>query len=71
MKELDVILSAYLEQHYPDANDEQRRQFHMLLEMQDPELYNLLLGRSREPEPQLEPMVEFLRGMVSRSRQGS
>ncbi len=71
MKELDVVMSTYLESYYADASDEQRRQFEALLEMQDPELYNLLLGRSSAPDPALDPMVEFLRGMSARkNREG-
>lgn len=68
MKELDVVMSTYLESYYADASAEQQRGFKKLLEMQDPELYNLLLGRERVQDPALEPLIEFLRGMSGRKK---
>ncbi len=62
MKELDVVLGAYLEHHYRTANAEDRRLFRALLEMPDPELYALLLGRDAAATPELEGFVERLRG---------
>ncbi len=70
MKELDVVMSRYLETYYADASAEQQRHFKTLLEMQDPELYNLLLGRNEAPDPALEPLIEFLRGMSGRDNHG-
>ena len=45
MKELDVIMSGYLENHYMKATDAEKNGFKALLEMPDPDLYALLLGR--------------------------
>ena len=70
MKELDVLMSAYLESYYAGASADDQRHFKTLLEMQDPELYNLLLGRRDAPDPALEPLVEFLRGMSRRDNHG-
>ncbi len=66
MKELDVVMSGYLEQYYPTASSEEQTLFRTLLDMQDPELYGLLLGRSVTDDPKLESFVEFLRGMSGR-----
>ena len=70
MKELDVVMSTYLESYYADASAEQQHGFQKLLEMQDPELYNLLLGRADVQDPALEPLIEFLRGMSGRENHG-
>ena len=51
MKELDVILSRYLEQEYPDASAVEQERFRRLLEIPDPDLYSLLLGRSTVDDP--------------------
>jgi antitoxin CptB len=67
MKELDVVMSGYLEQYYESDSRENREYFKSLLEMPDPELYRLLLGRSEAEDPGIGRFVEFLRGM---SRQG-
>ena len=45
MKELDVVLTRFYETHYQQADQATRNAFHRLLEMQDPDLYALLLGR--------------------------
>ncbi len=70
MKELDVVMSRYLEQYYATADSEQRRQFEKLLTLPDPELYSLLLGRSETQDPEQRRMLEFLRGMSGRDQQG-
>lgn len=64
MKELDVLLSTYLEQYYPRAGDDDRKQFKNLLEWPDPELYALLLGRKDEPDPEVEAFAQKLREIV-------
>ena len=70
MKELDVIMSTYLERHYTAAGSDEKAQFESLLEMQDPELYNLRLGRIDAPDPALEPLLELLRGMSAQDKKG-
>lgn len=66
MKELDVVLGSYLEQHYAAAGSEEQAAFRALLEMPDPDLYGLLLGRSGIDNPELEHMIARLRGMSAR-----
>jgi len=60
-------MGGYLEQYYPSASSKDQALFRDLLDMQDPELYGLLLGRSAIDNPELERFVKFLRGM-SKSR---
>ncbi len=67
MKELDVVLSGYLEQNYATASPEDQALFRRLLEMPDPDLYGMLLGRSTIDDPGLERLIEFLRGMSARN----
>jgi antitoxin CptB len=45
MKELDVVLTRYLEHDYPGAGAVERKAFEDLLELQDPDLYSYLIGR--------------------------
>ena len=64
MKELDLVMSRYLEQCYRGASDLQRKQFKVLLDMPDPELYDLLLGRSSvAPDTELAQFIQLLRDM--------
>ena len=50
MKELDVVLTRYLEVDYPLAPASERLAFENLLELQDPDLYYYLVGRTALPE---------------------
>ena len=59
MRELDVLLSDYLEQHYAAADEPQKAAFHTLLSLPDPELAAYLLGGA-------EPRDEVMRGVVER-----
>lgn len=63
MKELDVIMSGYLERHYESASTADQDKFRVLLEMPDPDLYDLLLGRSEATDPELRQIIDVLRNM--------
>jgi antitoxin CptB len=49
MKELDVLLTRYLEQCFDSAPEPERRAFEALLEVQDPVLYAYCLGQAPVP----------------------
>jgi antitoxin CptB len=61
MKELDVVLLHYLERHYPDTDGGKQRAFEKLLDMQDPELYLLILQRTVADDSDIRDVVEILR----------
>ncbi len=63
MKELDVVMGCYLERHYASASRIEQEQFKALLEMPDPDLYDLLLGRSATSDPELARFIRLLRHM--------
>lgn len=63
MKELDLVMSGYLERYYASAAREDQALFRELLELPDPELYGMLLGRSEIDDSELECLINFLRGM--------
>jgi antitoxin CptB len=60
MKELDLLLLRYVEQEYPDSGAEPQRAFRRLLSMPDPEILNLLTGRSVAEDSDLVAIVESL-----------
>ena len=60
MKELDVVMSRYLEQHYASASSSEQEYFKTLLDMSDPDLYDLLLGRSTTPDAKLARFIQLL-----------
>ena len=60
MKELDVVLTRYLEKHYASASEDEQEQFQRLLQMPDPDLYSLLLGREQASDPGIARIVRLL-----------
>jgi antitoxin CptB len=61
MKELDLVMSAYLDRHYASATPSRQAQFRGLLQLPDPDLYNLLLGRGEPDDPELSALLQALR----------
>ena len=68
MKELDLVLTAYLDNHYESASRDEQALFKTLLDMSDPDLYALLLGRSRAPTAELERFTRSIREMTAQGR---
>jgi antitoxin CptB len=65
MKELDLLLREYLDQHWPAAASGDRDAFARLLELPDPELASYLLGHA-VADNTLEPVLAVLRGLSAR-----
>ena len=63
MKELDVVMSRYLDGYYAEASSDEQELFRSLLAMPDPELYDLLLGRSTSPDIKLAQFIKLLRNV--------
>ncbi len=61
MKELDVLLSGWLQHRYPQATSRQRLLFEQLLELPDPVLASYLLGHAEPFEPDLAALVADIR----------
>ena len=62
MRELDVLLTGYLEKSYPASDDLSKRAFRRLLELPDPELNALLLGGIKSAEIDIAHAVTLVRG---------
>ena len=61
MKELDELLARYLNTRYPEADAAARRGFERLLELQDPDLYDLLIGRVQADDAEIDDVVTRIR----------
>ncbi len=61
MKELDVLLSRYVAERYPDAPAAQQRAFEAFLELQDPEINAYLLGYVISPDPERTALIDAIR----------
>jgi len=60
-KELDRILGGYLEQDYPQAPLEHQRAFAALLEVQDPDIYDWLMGIHSPDKAKFKGIIALLR----------
>jgi antitoxin CptB len=65
MKELDLVLTGYLREHWPAAGADERQHFESILELPDPELAAYLMGRETPVDPALQPLLEILRSLQS------
>ncbi|MDJ0928314.1 MAG: succinate dehydrogenase assembly factor 2 [Gammaproteobacteria bacterium] len=60
MRELDVLLTGYMDSAYEAAPPEHQQAFEFLLTMQDPEIHALLTGRTVAQDPYLRDVVQRL-----------
>jgi antitoxin CptB len=57
MRELDVLLTRYVDEEYRTAAPEQQEAFRRLLEMQDPVMHAYFLGRETPPDAVLASLI--------------
>jgi antitoxin CptB len=58
MKELDLLLTRYVEEEYGRASPAVRRAFLELLEAPDPVIYAYCMGQAHPPTPILSAVIE-------------
>ena len=64
LRELDTLLSRYIERRYPAADADEREAFERLLDLPDPDLFGYLVGRTDTPEESLRDVVARIRGLA-------
>jgi succinate dehydrogenase flavin-adding protein (antitoxin of CptAB toxin-antitoxin module) len=57
MKELDILLSRYLEERFAAASETHRQAFEALLEAPDPLIHAYCLGRLKAPNAILSSLI--------------
>ena len=62
MRELDMLLTKYLESDFPQADDVQKQAFRALLALPDPDLIAYLLGGQSPPDAAIANIVSQIRG---------
>lgn len=58
MRELDVLLTSYLDTRYAIAGEAERRAFESLLGLADPELWAYVLGERVPPDPEMRHVID-------------
>ena len=61
MRELDLLLTDYLENGYSHSSEEQKQAFRELLGLPDPDLIGYLLGAQTPPDIALANVVSQIR----------
>lgn len=61
MLELDLILLPFLENVYPDLNEDEQGLFEQLLTCEDQDLFSWFLERVEPEEPNLQRIVAIIR----------
>ena len=57
MRELDVLLTRYVDEEYHTAAPEQQAAFRRLLDIQDPVMHAYFLGRETPPDAVLASLI--------------
>jgi succinate dehydrogenase flavin-adding protein (antitoxin of CptAB toxin-antitoxin module) len=65
MRELDVLLTSYLERQYPHDGEPAKKAFRRLLELPDPDLISYLLSRENPADQELSNVIERIRGSAA------
>ncbi|HMM68071.1 MAG TPA: succinate dehydrogenase assembly factor 2 [Dokdonella sp.] len=60
-RELDQLVGWWLEERYLQASDELRQGFAGLLEQQDPDLWDWIMGRGEPADPQQAQVIDEIR----------
>ena len=68
MKELDQLLTRWLEQRFSSASSDTRKQFAQFLELPDPVVAAYLLGREHPEDPEQRALVEQIRAGQATAR---
>jgi antitoxin CptB len=61
MRELDVMLTRYLDREWDAASPAERDAFVQLIELQDPELFGYLVGRTTPAEDMQRAVIASIR----------
>ena len=61
MRELDMLLTDFLDNDYAHAASGRKTAFRALLALSDSELISYLLGGQSPPEPEIADVVSFIR----------
>lgn len=61
MKELDLLMEAYLQNDYLKSSAKRQQAFEKLLEYQDPLILDLLFARIEDDDEEIMVLIEILR----------
>jgi succinate dehydrogenase flavin-adding protein (antitoxin of CptAB toxin-antitoxin module) len=66
MRELDLMLEAYLDRCWEHASANEQSAFESILDLEDPDLYRLLSGHASATDGDLSDVVDKIRNAAFR-----
>jgi antitoxin CptB len=60
-RELDSLFGGWLETSFPIADEAQRRAFEELLDVQDPDLWDWVMGHAQAPRADWQAIIDDIR----------
>jgi antitoxin CptB len=66
LKELDVILGPFMDEHYRDLASADKTLFVRLVDCEDMDLFNWFMRQDKPSDPELERMVELILTRLAR-----
>lgn len=60
-RELDALLGGWLDERYADAGPDAQQAFDALLDIQDPDLWDWIMGHARPPRADWQAIIDDIR----------
>ena len=60
-KELDLLLGKFFDQFFIESDDKTKEAFVRLIDMQDPEIYDLLTEKKKAHNTDIESIIKLIR----------
>ncbi len=61
VRELDVLFTRFVNEHYPNLSDKEKVTFQGMLEIQDPVIMDWLFGKYQPESPDMQELVGLLK----------
>ncbi|GAB1720199.1 MAG: succinate dehydrogenase assembly factor 2 [Nitrosospira sp.] len=58
--ELDILLERFMDEHYATLGKNELRQFEMLLDIPDNDLWDMIMQRQQAWDPSVQPVLRLL-----------
>mgnify|MGYP000159162219 FL=1 len=60
-KELDIVMNRYLVERYPTASAEEQESFNVLLDIEDPIIFDMLLDKRISDDENQQALINVLK----------
>jgi antitoxin CptB len=60
-RELDALLGGWLDERFEQASEAQRQAFDQLLDVQDPDLWDWVMGHAQAPRADWQTIIDDIR----------